>query len=74
MRLTKPFNSSQSKIKCSCGAEILVVPNVKLMSAAIAAHLEEHKIKLNGREDAKTEIESIEDDLISKLLRKICET
>jgi len=38
--------SALPSIKCSCGAEILLVHNVKLLSEAIEAHVEEHKQKV----------------------------
>ena len=58
-------------IKCSvCGEEILIVPNVKLMSAAIEAHVETHKQKMKDLKAWETEAERIRDDLITQVLEK----
>ncbi len=58
-------------IVCQCGAEILLVPNVELMSKAIEAHVEEHNRKLKGCKRAKEEAEHIELDLIAQVFSKI---
>jgi hypothetical protein len=58
-------------IKCSfCGEEIMLVPNIKLMSAAIEAHVEAHKQKVNDRKAAEAEAERILDDLITQVLER----
>jgi hypothetical protein len=58
-------------IKCSvCGKEILLVPNVKLMSASIEAHVETHKVNAVGKKASVEEIEHIRDDLIKQVLDK----
>jgi hypothetical protein len=36
-------------IKCSCGAKILLFPNVKVMSEKIQAHVEKHKKIINSK-------------------------
>ena len=61
-------------IKCSCGARILLVPNVKLMSTAIEAHVEEHKRKIKDPDKSEAEAERIRDDLIAKILDKASES
>lgn len=59
------------KIKCaSCGAEIMLVPNVKLMSEVIEAHVEKHKQKIKDTKAAEAEAERIRDDLITQVLKK----
>lgn len=63
-------NVGLSVIKCSCGAKILLVPDVKLMSEAIEAHVEEHKQKINDPTEADVEAENIRTDLIIKVLNK----
>ncbi|MGD0995742.1 MAG: hypothetical protein ABR909_09505 [Candidatus Bathyarchaeia archaeon] len=63
-------NAGLPVIKCSCGAEILLFPNVKLMSEAIEAHVEEHKQKVKDPKEAEAEAECIRDDLIVKVLDK----
>ena len=57
-------------IKCSCGKEIMVVPDVEVMGEAIEAHVKEHKRKVQGRKNAEAEAERTRDDLIKKVLRK----
>jgi hypothetical protein len=72
-------NSSESKrkckqrlplIRCSCGAEILLVPNVKMMGEAIENHADAHKQKVKDHEEA--EAERVRNDLIVKTLEKAC--
>jgi hypothetical protein len=57
--------SGMPTITCECGAEIMVVPDVKGMSAAIKNHLARHK-----KEDANR----IEDSLIEKAIKAISDT
>ncbi len=35
-------------IRCICGSEILVVPDLKAMSIAIKTHIAEHKKEIDG--------------------------
>jgi hypothetical protein len=61
-------------IECFCGAKILLVPNVKLMSEAIETHVQEHIKNLKApKKDVEAEAERIRDDLIAKVLSKACE-
>ena len=50
-------------IKCSCGAEILLVPDVAAMSAAIENHVVEHQKKCGLSTE---QADDIRDDLIIK--------
>jgi len=60
-----------SKIKCaSCGVEIMMVPNVKLMSEVIEVHVEKHKQKIKDPKASDEEAERIRDDLITQVLKK----
>jgi hypothetical protein len=61
-------------IECFCGATILLVPNVKQMSKAIEAHVQEHIKEIEDPEEAEAEAERVRDDLIAKVLGKACET
>ena len=61
------------RVTCRCGKEILVVPNVRLMSKAIEEHVEEHRKKLGCLKEAKEEAERIRNDLVTKVLRKASE-
>ena len=60
-------------IECSCGAQILLVPNVKEMSAAIEAHIIIHTKKIKDAKEAQAEAECIRDDLIAKVLETASE-
>jgi len=72
-RKKKTNSASLPVIECSCGAQILLVPNVKKMGAAIEAHIIEHTKKIRDSEDAVAEAERIRDDLIIKVLEKASE-
>ncbi len=69
-RKTKTEPKGLSTIKCVCGAEILLVPDVKLMSKALEAHVEEHRAKFKNAKEAETEAQTIMDDLVAKVLLK----
>ena len=58
----------KSTITCQCGAQILLVPDLKEMNSSIEAHVKEHK-KKDGISDAEAEI--ILDDLIAQIFGKI---
>jgi hypothetical protein len=73
-RISKRRTESLPTIKCECGAEILLVPDVKLMSKALEAHVEEHKAKFEDAKEAEVEGQTIMDDLVAKVLMKACET
>ena len=61
-------------ITCSsCGAEIMLVPDVKLMSQAIEAHVEKHKLRAKNSPVAEEEAERIRDDLIKQVFQKASE-
>ena len=64
-------NGKVPVIKCgSCGAEIMLVPDVKLISEAIEAHVAKHMQKVKDPDQAEVEAERVRDDLIAKLLYK----
>jgi hypothetical protein len=54
-------------IKFFCGAKIMLVPNVKLMSEAIEAHVEKHKKKIKDPSEAEAEAERVRDYLITQV-------
>ena len=58
---------------CSCGAEIMMVANVKLMSEAIEAHIEKHKVRVKNSTANEAEKELIRDDLIKQVFAKATE-
>lgn len=60
-------------IKCSfCGQEILLVPNVKLMSEAIEAHAMEHATKICDPKEEEAGL--VLDSLIAKVLERASKT
>jgi hypothetical protein len=61
-------------IKCYCGVEILLVPNVKSMSEAIEAHVEKHRKKGKDPKEAEAETERIREYLIMQVLDKASKT
>ena len=62
-------------IQCSfCGQEILLVPNVKLMSEAIEAHAMEHARKICDPKEAEAEAGRVLDSLIAKVLERASKT
>ena len=58
-------------IKCSCGTEILVVPDIKAMDRAINRHVAEHKLKAGNSTEKKIAYKRKEDYLIKKLLKSV---
>ena len=62
--------SGMSAIKCLCGAVILLVPNVKVMTVAIESHVVKHQQKVKDPKEAQAEAERIRDDLITKIIEK----
>jgi hypothetical protein len=57
-------------IKCFCGTEILVLPNVKAMSEAIENHVQIHMQKIQDPAKAEAEAERIRNYLITQALDK----
>ena len=59
-----------SLIKCECGAEILLIPDLKAMGIAIEEHAEQHKSKIADAEKAEAEADRIRNLLIMQVLLK----
>jgi hypothetical protein len=55
-------------VRCECGFEVLLVPDVKLMAKAIEAHAAQHGEREKDPAKAASEKERIETDLIAKTL------
>ena len=70
LKLSEQCNKGLPVITCRCGAQILLLPSVELMSKAIENHVAEHKKK---RKSTEAEIEHIRDDLIIQVLTKASE-
>jgi hypothetical protein len=72
-RIASKKSSSANKlpsIKCSsCGAEIVLVQNVKLVSEAVEAHVESHRSKIKNPIRSEAEAERIRDDLITQVFK-----
>jgi hypothetical protein len=74
-------NAAKSTIKCECGWETLLLPDLKAMSKAIEAHVDTHrKIEKDcSKTDAENigaaelEAERIENYLVAQVLQKASE-
>jgi hypothetical protein len=64
---------SQSTIRCECGAEILILPQVELMGKAIEAHATEHELREPHTAKAKATGERIRNLLIKQVLTKVAQ-
>jgi len=60
-------------LKCECGAEILLLPDLRLMNHAIEVHVSEHRKKENDPNKASLEAAHIRDILVEQLLKKASE-
>jgi hypothetical protein len=58
-------------LRCECGFEILLAPDLKYMSKAIEAHAAEHGKKQKDSAKAAIEAERIENDLIIQTFKRI---
>jgi len=64
----------RNTVTCECGAEILLLPDVKAMDRAIEAHIVAvHMQKSRDSECAAAEAERVRDALIIQVLRKASE-
>jgi hypothetical protein len=57
-------------IKCKCGAEILLLPDLKAMSIATETHARIHGRKEKDAFKAEQEAEQVRDELIAQIFRK----
>lgn len=60
-------------IRCECGQEILLVPDAKVMSRCIEAHVELHKQNCEDHKEAQSEAARIRNLLVSQILQKAAE-
>ena len=70
----KQISDGLHVVKCECGVEILMVPDVKLMGDAIEAHAELHRRKVKNPEKAESEAERIRDCLTAQVLEKAADS
>lgn len=68
MRQQPPSGKNHKIIRCECGAEILLMPDVKEMERTIVAHAESHAQKEKEPKKAKALFEQIQDSLIRQVL------
>ena len=61
-------------IKCECGAEILLVPDLELMDKSIENHVEEHVKKEADKKKIEATAERIRINLITQVLEKASQT
>jgi hypothetical protein len=69
LTLHKTKYSSYS-IRCECGAEILLIPDVKEMGRSIESHAAEHRKKEQTPDKGKAVFERIENFLVTQVLEK----
>ncbi|HEX7483350.1 MAG TPA: hypothetical protein VF350_07775 [Candidatus Bathyarchaeia archaeon] len=67
-----PFESC-SIIKCECGFEILVIPEMETVGSTIDAHVEEHRRKQKDPTKGEVAANHIHDFLFKKLFQKIAQ-
>jgi hypothetical protein len=60
-----------NKIKCECGAEIILIQQVGLMGKAIDNHVEEHRAKVSDPIKADALAKRIEDHLVKQVFEKL---
>jgi hypothetical protein len=65
--------SSLPLLKCECGAEILVLPDLKVMNHAIEVHVSEHKKREKDPVKAAAIADRIREILIKQLLKRASE-
>lgn len=70
MRLNKYIRSLNRMpiIKCDCGEDILLVPDLKAMEKAILNHIQEHQKRESAAEECCLKQNNLENDLIQKIL------
>ena len=60
---------SMMKVRCECGAEILLLPDVKEMSSAIEVHIALHLEGVLGQPCTAEEADRLRDELIIQIFR-----
>jgi hypothetical protein len=61
-------------IRCKCGCQILVVPDLKAMNRAIRQHLKKHFDKSKGLPKASPAMDSLEQFLVEQIITALSET
>jgi hypothetical protein len=75
MSTSKDFSNFSSKnnlktIKCECGLEILLIPDLAEMGRAIEFHANEHQKKTQTAKEGKEIFNRIQDLLLKQVLKK----
>jgi hypothetical protein len=75
MHSQKNFHSYEcgSIIKCECGFEIPVIPEIETVGSAIDEHVEEHRRKQKDSIKGEIAANHIHDFLFKKLFEKIAQ-
>lgn len=63
------FKRRRDRIKCECGAEIALLPDVRVMGEAIELHVALHMQGVKGPACTTLEAERLRDKLIIQALR-----
>ena len=66
----RPLKNNLPLLKCECGHEILLLPDLKTLGKVIEEHAMEHKNKYSLTQE---EAEAIQDNLIAQALRMASE-
>jgi hypothetical protein len=67
---TRSFKSNIGTIKCECGFEILVIPDLEEMARAIDSHSQKHQNLEENLSTGLSTYERIQELLIKRLLEK----
>ena len=64
------FKNNLKTIKCECGLEILLIPDLAEMGRAIELHANEHQKKAQTAKEGKEIFNRIQDLLLKQVLEK----
>ncbi|MEM2130639.1 MAG: hypothetical protein QXZ70_08595 [Candidatus Bathyarchaeia archaeon] len=67
----KSSKRALQSIKCECGFEINITPNLKKLGRTIEIHALSHALKEKSPDKAKAECDRIEDFLIDKVIKTL---
>lgn len=63
-----PHNFERACIKCECGEEILLVPDIMDMDRAVERHAQEHALKEKDSRKAEEIFCQVQTELVQKIL------
>ena len=67
---TNLHKTSLSIIRCECGFELLLVPDLSVMSLVVEKHAQMHKENAENQREAKAVFSHIEDYLTEQILKR----